>query len=37
MKSHRNKKWLYNQKSIKDIKITIRTVIELSYKVFDYE
>ena len=28
MKSHRNKKWSYNQKSEKGIKINVHTVIE---------
>ena len=35
MKSHRDKKCLYNHKSIKGIKITVYTVIEPVYKVFD--
>ena len=36
MKSLRNKECLYQQKSINSIKITVRTVIELAYKVFDH-
>ena len=35
MRSYRNKKCLYNDKSIKGIKITAHTVIELVYKFFD--
>ena len=35
MKSHRDKKCLYNRKSIKGIKITGYTGIELVYKVSD--
>ena len=37
MRSHRNKKCLYNHKSVKGIKINVDTVIEQTYKVFDYE
>ena len=36
MRSQRNKKCVYNQKFIKGIKITVNTVIELTYKVFNY-
>ena len=36
-KSQRNKKCLYNHKSVKGIKITVHTVIEQPYKVFYYE
>ena len=32
MKIQRNKKWLYNHKSKKGVKITVHTVIELAYK-----
>ena len=36
-KSQRNKKCLYNHKFVKCIKINVRTVIEQSYNVFNYE
>ena len=36
LKSLRNKKCLYNHKSIKGIKITVHTVIELTYTVLNY-
>ena len=35
MKSQRNKK-IFNQKSIKSIKINEHNVMEQAYKVFDY-
>ena len=35
--SQRNKRCLYNDKSVKGIKINVHTVIEQAYKVLDYE
>ena len=35
MKSQRNKKCLYNHKSIKGTKITVHAVTELAHKIFD--
>ena len=37
MKSQRNKKYLYDHKFVKGIKINVHTAIEQAYKVFDYE
>ena len=36
-KSQRNKKCSYNPKSENGIKINVHTLIEQTYKVFDYE
>ena len=36
MKSLRNKKFLYHPKYLKDIKITVHTVIQLGYEASDY-
>ena len=37
MKSQKNKKCSYTQKSEKGIKVTVNTVIEQAYKAFDSE